>query len=874
MTPAAARATTVRWLDVEAPGVPWGAQWGVPWPRGAVAAGSSFVLRDRSGVVVASQSRELARWPDGSVKWTAHAVSTALPFEPPLSVEQGAAAAGARAAGPGLRVGEDRAGVAIDTGSLRCRIPRSGDRFVESVAIGGREIGRAGRLVCILRDRSRYDAEGILRDETLAGTVESVVVESAGPVRACVRVAGAFASGRAARFPFILRLSFYAGVSYVNLVHTIIYDGDISADFIAGLGVSFEVPMSGEPQNRHVRLAGEGGLFKEAVRQLPGWNEGFEAAHPGLYEQQVAGGRVPDAASFAEPARAQIESVASWGDFKLTQLSSDAFAIDKRTAPHSRWVRAANGRRSSGLAWVGGPEGGVAVGMRSFWQSTPAALEILGAAGPLATATVWLWSPDAAPMDMRHYDDHGHGLEIAYEDYRPGHSDARGVARTSVLSLWLLAATPDDAELMRMARASADGAFLVCEPERYHAAGVFGVWSLPERSHPLKARIEDGLDAALDFYRQEIERRRWYGFWDYGDIMHSYDGARRCWLYDVGGYAWANTELVPDMWLWYVFLRCGRPGVFRMAEAMTRHVSEVDVHHTGPFAPLGSRHNAVHWGCGCKEARISAACHKRFYYYLTGDERTGELMDEVVDADHKLIDLDPMWACFPRDEHPTHARTGPDWTAFCSNWIAAWERTGDSRWRDKIAAGVESLAAMPNRFFSGPTCGYDPATGRLFPMGGDFSRSYHMVTIFGGAEVGFEMVDLLDLPEWEEMWLDFCSRYSTDAQRGLNEGERRHQDRYAIWHSRLTAFAAARRGDAALKRRAWQEFLREPWGWDPASLRAPVAGGAGVLEPAREVGWMSTNQSSCWSLNAIQNLELIGDAIPDDWEAVLSATER
>ena len=54
---------------------------------------------------------------------------------------------------------------------------------------------------------------------------------------------------------------------------------------------------------------------------------------------------------------------------------------------------------------------------------------------------------------------------------------------------------------------------------------------------------------------------------------------------------------------------------------------------SGRFAGLGSRHNVRHWGCGAKEARISQAAFRRFYYYLTTDERTGDLMREVVDVD-------------------------------------------------------------------------------------------------------------------------------------------------------------------------------------------------------------------------------------------------
>ena len=40
-----------------------------------------------------------------------------------------------------------------------------------------------------------------------------------------------------------------------------------------------------------------------------------------------------------------------------------------------------------------------------------------------------------------------------------------------------------------------------------------------------------------------------------------------------------------------------------------------------------------HWGDGAKQPRISQALLRRFYYYLTTDERTGDLMHEQLDAD-------------------------------------------------------------------------------------------------------------------------------------------------------------------------------------------------------------------------------------------------
>ena len=109
-----------------------------------------------------------------------------------------------------------------------------------------------------------------------------------------------------------------------------------------------------------------------------------------------------------------------------------------------------------------------------------------------------------------------------------------------------------------------------------HSTGVFGVWSLPDRSTAFKKSIEDGLDSVLAFYERQVEDRSWYGFWQYGDFMHSYSAPRHVWHYDWGGHAWDNTELGAPLWLWYSYLRSGRADLFRLAEAHSRNTSETD----------------------------------------------------------------------------------------------------------------------------------------------------------------------------------------------------------------------------------------------------------------------------------------------------------
>ena len=280
--------------------------------------------------------------------------------------------------------------------------------------------------------------------------------------------------------------------------------------------------------------------------------------------------------------------------------------------------------------------------------------------------------------------------------------------------------------------------------------------------------------------------------------MHTYDEERQEWRYDVGGYAWDNTELATPMWLWYNFLRTGRHDIWQMAAAMTRHCSEVDTYHIGPFAPLGSRHNVTHWGCGAKEARISQAAFNRFYYYLTTDERTGDLMRVQTDADTLLYHIDPMRLAEPRSLYPCKAparlRIGPDWLAYAGNWMTEWERFGTTRYRDKILTGMHSIASLADGIFTGNLAkGYNPATGRISYDGDPSVRSTnHLLTIMGGFEVMNELMPMFNDGKFEACWLDFARRYK---QMALDIRHSRFPVRrleaYAAWHDRDPQRAAS-----------------------------------------------------------------------------------
>ncbi len=885
------RAVQVGWLGGAPAPLASGVSWGVPWPEGAVPKDQAFALRTADGKALPLQTWPLAYWPDGSLKWSGFATVAGPDTPGPFNLSPGAAAA----TDTQVKVRTTGTTIEVDTGRVLCRIAQSGMNLIDSLAVDGREVARDGRLVCVLQSGPDGAPDNSPPRESYASKIERVTVEQSGPVRAVVRVEGKHRGLQGGRewLPFSVRLYFYAGQEAIRVVHTIVFDGDQQKDFIRGLGLTFTVPLREDSWNRHVRFSGQdGGLWAEPIQ--PGSGNPTQQAG-----QKIQGGR------FYAPS--DTEEYAIWSDYKLTQPTPDGFTISKRTNPESTWVFAGAGRRASGLAFVGDVSGGLAISVKNFWQSYPAGLEIHDAAKPAAQLTAWLWSPDAPAMDMRHYDTRAHGLNATYEDVQPGLSTPYGVARTSELTLYPTGAVPAKPETVAMAEGGAKLPLLVCSPAYIHSTGVFGAWSLVDRSTPLKAAVENRLDSVVGFYKEQVDERRWYGFWQFGDFIHSYNTAGHVWYYDYGGHGWDNTELGAPLWMWYSFLRSGREDLFRLAEAHTRNTSETDVYHLGPMAGLGSRHNVIKWGDGAKEARISQAAHWRPFYYLTTDERTGDIMREMLKSDLAAIKFDPMREAqpvLPQDpKYPGRIRIGPDWFALVGNWLTEWERTGDAKWRDRILTGVDSILAMPYWIRSGVrdglnpdiggdkigplkgggsmTVGYDPATGKLFPIPDPLVHdqvpvNYNLSTIQGGAEVMFEVIPLLGRDDWAKAWLQYCrlggnipeSEGGAAALAELlkrdkvtgNERPDASLVETAQGGPRLAAWAYAKTKNPAFAKRAIEALsVLNVGAADPRLISGPDS-----LNPVHEAQRVSTNDAAQSSLTAIEILALCADALPEE----------
>jgi hypothetical protein len=723
-----------------------------------------------------------------------------------------------RKSGQTMIASNDNQHIVVNTGRLMVSIPKNGNHIIDSLCLEGKKIGGAAKLIATTNDA------------TFCSQLTKVGVERTGAVCTVVKLEGKHASANNRSWlPFTLRLYFYTGSEQVHMVHTFIYDGEAEKDMIRSIGVQFDVPMREAAYNRHIAFATESGIWTEPVQPLDG-RRNLTINHDrtrNLQAEQMAGKRIPDADAFDANNASLLQHWAKWDSYRLSQLTDNAWSIRKRATVESPWIGTLTGSRATGYAFVGDVSGGLGVCLKDFWQSYPSTIQVNKARSSEAELTMWLWSPEAEAMNLCHYDTIAHNLQASYEDVQPGMSTPYGIARTSTLTLMAYDGYPGKEALSQSAHDLAADYRLLPTPEYLHQKRAFGIWSLPKDATD---KVEQRLESYIKAYQGYIERHKWYGFWNYGDIMHTYDDERQEWRYDVGGFAWDNTELATPMWLWYNFLRTGRYDIWRMAEAMTRHCSEVDTYHIGPFAPLGSRHNVTHWGCGAKEARISQAAFNRFYYYLTTDERTGELMREQKDADTLLYHLDPMRLAEPRSQYPCNAparlRIGPDWLAYAGNWMTEWERFGDTKYRDKILTGLRSIAELPDGIFTGNLAkGYDPATGRITYDGDPKVRSTnHLMTIMGGFEVMNELLPLTHEEKFAHTWKDFARRYK--------------QMSHDIRHSnfpvrRLEAYAAWQDRDPQRTATVWEALWKQG---DSTS---------------------NTNNAALWSLDAIYMQEVL-----------------
>ncbi|KAH7139997.1 hypothetical protein B0J13DRAFT_677102 [Dactylonectria estremocensis] len=843
--------------------------FGMPWSKGVYKPGQPFVI-EGEGQEYPLDSREIAFWADGSLKWTAHSVSSNIGYCDGYSVK-------------GANIPKRKSGLVIDRSDkalsiksargleLRFTLPGSASIF-DSLSLNGRCVCSGATIVASI-NKKEYSTQ-----------VADVKVENITSDRVVVKVSGSVVSNGEHHLPFDARVYVHSDASSLRIVHSFIHDLD-SQDPLTSLGLRFSVPLRDELYNRHVRLGGsDRSILSEEVQGLSGLWFG-----PTVQNRidQTAGKPVElhDDQWERNDLATALAAIPSWDAYSLSQLSSDGFTIKKRTKPGCSWVKAAAGGRADGTAYIGSARhGGLAVGAANFWERYPTQVDLADLTKEEGTVTMWLYSPLAEPLDTRPYHD-GLGLDsytkqiealhVTYEDYEPGFATANGIGRSSELFIKPYLATPSKQELGLFSSLVRDPPRLVATPGYMHSTGVFrGCWS-PNSLHlsysptQKELTIDSNLDLLFNYYRGQVEQHRWYGFWDHGDVQHTYDRYRHAWRYDVGGYAWDNSELSTDLWLWLYYLRTGRSDVFKMAEAMTRHTSEVDVYHAGRFKGFGTRHGVQHFSDSSKQLRISHVLFKRIYYYLTGDERTGDLIQELEQCQDALLGLDShrkvqQHSTVPKDYAMTNI--GLDCGPLAASWLTAWERRtqGWEHARDLLVKLLNGLGGLTHGIATNAIL-LNPKTGEIreCPAPTPEYAISHLSMLFGFPEIFTELIAYArdEYPEavanFLRVWLSYCRAYNGGPEVQRKEFGFEFPPGPGMWrqsHSTLTAIAAVEEKSEQRGKAAWEQFFKTDGYDENLEWRVNRTAPPEYFTVGEEAPWVFTNDTARYGVSAIVNL--------------------
>lgn len=841
-----------------------GVSFGMPWAKGQYQSGQTFVIEDNHQVYPLD-CREVAFWPDGSLKWTAHSVSGNIGYSETYTIK-------------GVDRPEEKPFLSGDKITTRLGLELKLSTVGSSSLFDS--LSWEGRCVC-----SGATIVASINKKNYSTIVRDVQVENETFSRILVKISGVTVCDGVEHLPFDVRVYLYHDSSTISIGHSFIHDLD-AEEPLTSLGLQFHVPL-GETElyNKHVRLGvSDGGVLGEEVQGLSGLRFGPTTQNR---IDQTAGKPVNLLEQEWEKTDLTrgLACIPSWDSYSLSQLSSDGFTLKKRTKPSCSWVKVTGGGRADGTAYVGSARhGGLAVGMADFWERYPTQLDLGDLTKDTGTITVWLYSPLAEPLDTAPYHDglgldsytkQLEGLDVTYEDYEPGFATANGIGRSNQFFIKPYSSTPSNQDLSSFSSLVRDAPRLIPNLEYMHSSGVFhGCWTPNYRTlgySPSNEEldIEKNLDTLFEFYHKQVEQQRWYGFWDHGDVQHTYDHYRHAWRYDVGGFAWDNSELSTDLWLWLYFLHTGRADVFKMAQAMTQHTSEVDVYHAGKFKGFGTRHGVQHWSDSSKQLRISHVLFKRIYFFLTGDERTGDLIEELQSCQHAILTLDSHRKVQLKGDTPegfAMANIGLDCGPLAASWLTAWERRtkGWIHAKELLVTLLDGISGLSHGIGNNAIL-LNPETGEVRecpPPTPEYSIS-HLSMLFGFPEIFNELLDYASHDHASTM-ANFKLKALLPYARAYNGGHEVQRQEFgfefpshATWrqsHSTLTAIAAVEQKSEKLGREAWEQFFgtdgydrTHDWGIVKTSPPEYPAKG-------EEAPWVTTNMSARYGVSAIFNL--------------------
>ncbi len=787
---------------------------GIPVARGVLPGKSGWYrIESEDGKRFTLEGRPAAFWPDGSAKWL-HLCGTVdleggtsnifslMPADPPFE-------------DAGLRVHPAGDALRVTGGMLDVVIRPDTANLVEAALAGEtpRAVLKAPGLSAQLgfidpERRQPRSFDFALTDDA----VRTVVTDAE---RVVIRVGGIFRDENGEPVSeLILFFEILRQHPELRIEPVWIYLGHPNQDLVERLTVSVHTALQSSPDTGYT-FADERGAFADIVQRI---------------RNDERGGDGP-----------------AWPLARQVQSGSSFYRTEKNTnLPDASWLKAVEGRRAQGWCNLDDGQSRVTAAMRYYWQEYPHSLSVDAEHG---TLTFGLIPPETAPLDLRRYSPTLYGAamyETGSGPYNVELHGPRGIAKSHELMIRF--DPSQDTESAARALFFTRPCRPLATPQYLAGSGVLGRVSNPETA-PVPA-AEATIAAIVEYIRHERDYRGWYGLMDYGDIMSSFYSDLDRWAYDDGGYAWINTESMPDLGLWMSALRAGRADWLAMAIDMSRHNRDVDCYHRGQLKGLGSRHNVNHWGCADKEWRVSMPLTRRFHYYVTADPWTAEAIRETV--------------AVYRSYEDRKTRLAPGLTAAVAGILTLWEMTADPELEkvlQNLAATYAGAIRDDGRFIA--LMHLNLVTGEGYSEGDAPHESTFFMNTFGGQHVLIELATLLE-------------------HRSLCETLVRHADYWVREQKAGTgvlgflAFAARYSGDPRYRDaiRAVVDEIHVAEGIDPAKYAghntfAPVAiGGDTLLDTPRHPilpGMKRRNKVACHELGDTMHLVPYGlAALADD----------
>ncbi len=620
---------------------------GVPFALGALKECSGAALVDGQGRGVPCAARTIARWHDGSVKWLMVDAQVSVPAagEAALRLRPNVAPN----AGRKLNLVQDARTITIDTGPARFRFAK--DSLAPPVVwtdadgdgtLDQQPAGDGGEVFAEFESSlGPPEEENWLRDAAGGARVRCVPgdcvaeIETANELHAVVRQSGWLVAPDGRKpLQMIIRAHVYAGRPELKLAVTFVFCGNPKQDFLRALGVRFQRRAAGQAT----------------------WALGGQTRHGG----RLAGEAV-----------------------SLTELGPDKFrhlvpyTIDRTVhyTVDSGMQKLGEGKEAAGWGRVSDQAGALHLAVGNFWRMHPKELRLEPGA-----ATCYLWPERGGKvLDLRRRSD---VVDNAYHyDLSLWPYGGEGVAVTHDL---LVRYGPAAEDLGDELTAALDQPLrLFCPPARYAETLVFGPLAPADRER--FPRVEAVQDVGLAWIRQNQRAFHWDGLIDYGDTCfhglgtptHAREVEPDSW--GARGYVgWLNNDGTLTHSLYLRAVRTGDEATFRTAEAMARHVMDVDTCHYCAEEPRqvggGHRHDQQHWGNGVRG--YGTATHGAIdTYCLTGDERALEVAKE--------------YAQYHLDGEPSENEDR------IGGLIRLWEITGEPVLKEKADELVAAELAVP-----------------------------------------------------------------------------------------------------------------------------------------------------------------------------------